>query len=176
MARVILFAACLFLLCGSGCQTQSRLQLFGPTRVPSPPTHSYSKPQSYYQQPSTPAPLSEHRAASGSNNTEFSAIDSESESRAIGTGVMTNSSASSGTVLAGMPINDATLVARRKPTFTSPRTYELMADLPSTPSTRTADHWVGEWPTNRSISPAAYRTPVTNTDSSSAWRSRRNMW
>ena len=176
MARVILIAACLFLLCGSGCQTQSRLQLFGPTRIPAPPTHSYSKPQSYYQQPSTPAPLSEHRTTLGSNNTEIAAIDSGSESHAIGTGVMTNLSASSDTVLAGMPINDATLVGRSKPTFTPPRTYELMADLPSTPSIRSADHWVGEWPTHHSISPAAHHTPVANTDSSSGWRSRRNMW
>lgn len=188
MSRIALAAAALLVIVQAGCQRQSSgMHLYGSTRVPPPPTNSYTLPQTYYPNspsPTSPAPTNgsviQPNGASGvSTPPQF---QNTGATQPIGSGLRTPVSTTSGVRLQGMPVNDATQLQPAGSLPTRPA-YEPRTGMPAarglqfiqrTSAEATTDHniqpasaTVDESPSNRANVAA---TPSASGDS--VWRSR----
>ncbi len=94
-----------------GCQGRNGggVHLYGNTRVPPPPTHSYTKPQTYYSGSSSASSSQPATAGSATQPARFSAPPGGG---AVGSGVAPLKSPQSGIRLKGMRVNDATTLSR----------------------------------------------------------------
>ncbi len=125
MVRPTLPIVCCLLAGFVGCQGRNGrgIHLYGNTRVPPPPTHSYTKPQGYY---SGNAPTGT-AATSGNSSTQPARFATPSGGGAVGSGVAPLKPAS-GIRLQGMPVNDATSLST--PGGAKPR-YQPVTSLPA---------------------------------------------
>ncbi len=125
MVRSTLPIVCCLLVGFVGCQGRNGrgVHVYGNTRVPPPPTHSYTKPQGYYSG-SSPSGTA---AASGNSGTQPARFATPSGSGAVGSGVAPLKPAG-GIRLQGMPVNDATSLST--PGGPKPR-YQPVTNLPA---------------------------------------------
>ena len=125
MVRPTLPIVCCLLAGFVGCQGRNGrgIHLYGNTRVPPPPTHSYTKPQGYY---SGNAPTGT-AATGGNSSTQPARFATPSGGGAVGSGVAPLKPAN-GIRLQGMPVNDATSLST--PGRAKPR-YQPVTNLPA---------------------------------------------